>query len=352
LFQKRNFVLRITHRSKFYMGKVIAVCNQKGGTGKTTTAINLAVYLALEERRVLLVDADPQGNATSGLGVDKNVIEKSLYDLLISDEDIASLTHKTAIENLDLVASNIDLIGAEIELVDVDGREGRLKKAIASALDDYDYIIIDCPPSLGLITLNALVATGCVIIPVQCEYYALEGLGQLTNTINLVRDRLNPALEIEGVLLTMADFRTNLTQEVINETRNFFGARVFDTIIPRSIRLSEAPGFGKPIHFYDKSSIGAQKYAALAKEVLTRSEGAAARGGAVVPEDVTAPGGASAPGGAAAAGGTGTSREAATTEQFSVPEEAAVPAPRVEIPQEPEEPVAPCNEGDQAPARD
>ena len=256
------------------MAKVIAICNQKGGTGKTTTSINLAVDLALEGRRVLLVDADPQGNATSGLGIDKNVIEKSLYDLLIGDEDIAAITQKTSTENLDLVASNIDLIGAEIELVDAAGREGRLKKAIASVLDNYDYIIIDCPPSLGLITLNALVAASCVIIPVQCEYYALEGLGQLTNTINLVRDSLNPALEIEGVLLTMADYRTNLTQEVINETRSFFGGRVFETIIPRSIRLSEAPGFGKPIHFYDKNSIGAEKYAALAKEVLARSEGA------------------------------------------------------------------------------
>ena len=257
------------------MAKVIAVCNQKGGTGKTTTSINLAVYLALEGRRVLLVDADPQGNATSGLGIDKNAVEKSLYDLLINDEEIAGIIQKTAVENLDLVASNIDLIGAEVELVEAAGREGRLKKAVASVLDNYDFVLIDCPPSLGLITLNALVASGYVIIPVQCEYYALEGLGQLTNTINLVRDSLNQALEIEGVLLTMADYRTNLTQEVINETRNFFGGRVFETIIPRSIRLSEAPGFGKPIHFYDRNSIGAQKYADLAKEVLSRSEAAA-----------------------------------------------------------------------------
>ena len=254
------------------MAKVIAICNQKGGTGKTTTSINLAVYLALERRRVLLVDADPQGNATSGLGIDKNSVEKSLYDLLISGEGAAAITQKTPVENLWLIASNIDLIGAEVELVDADGREGRLKRALAVVADQYDYILIDCPPSLGLITLNALVSANCVIIPVQCEYYALEGLGQLTSTIGLVKESLNAGLEIEGVLLTMADYRTNLTQEVINETRNFFGDRVFTTIVPRSIRLSEAPGFGKPIYFYDKTSIGAEKYASLAKEVLARSE--------------------------------------------------------------------------------
>jgi len=254
------------------MAKIIAICNQKGGTGKTTTSINLAVYLALEGRRVLLIDADPQGNATSGLGINKNEIPKSLYDLLISGEEIAAVTQETAISNLALVASNSDLIGAEVELVDVEGREGRLKNALTAVSDQYDYVLIDCPPSLGLITLNSLVAANCVIIPVQCEYYALEGLGQLTHTINAVKEHLNPSLEIEGVLMTMADYRTNLTQEVINETRSFFGERVFETIVPRSIRLSEAPGFGKPIHFYDKASIGAQKYAALAAEVLARSE--------------------------------------------------------------------------------
>lgn len=249
------------------MSKIIAICNQKGGTGKTTTAINLSVYLAVDGKRVLLIDADPQGNSTSGLGIDKNAIEKSLYHVLISNSSIKETIQKTSIENLALIPSNIDLIGAEVELIEEDGREIRLKKALADVLNDYDYIIIDCPPSLGLLTLNSLVSATSVIIPVQCEYYALEGLGQLTKTINLIKENLNPGLQIEGVLLTMADFRTNLTTEVINETRNFFQEKVFDTIIPRSIRLSEAPGFGKSIFQYDRNSIGAQKYSALAKEV-------------------------------------------------------------------------------------
>ena len=258
------------------MPKIIAVCNQKGGTGKTTTSINLAVYLAVEGYRVLLIDSDPQGNSTSGLGVDKNSIEKSLYHVLINHEEIKGVILETKIGNLSLVPSNIDLIGAEVELVEEQEREVRLKQALQKILGDFDHIIIDCPPSLGLLTLNSLVAATSVIIPVQCEYYALEGLGQLTKTINLIKENLNPVLEIEGVLLTMADFRTNLTTEVINETRNFFGDRVFETIVPRSIRLSEAPGFGKSIYEYDKNSIGAQKYGALAKEVLgTKDQGIA-----------------------------------------------------------------------------
>ena len=250
------------------MAKIIAICNQKGGTGKTTTSINLAVYLALEGNKVLLIDADPQGNSTSGLGVEKNAIEKSLYHVLISHVDMAEVIVKTAVENLSLVPSNIDLIGAEVELIGEPDREDRLRSAIENIKDNFDYLIIDCPPSLGIITLNSLVAATSVLIPVQCEYYALEGLGQLTKTINLIKENLNPSLKIEGVLLTMADFRTNLTQEVITETRNFFTDRVFDTVIPRSIRLSEAPGFGKSIFQYDKNSIGAQKYNALAREVL------------------------------------------------------------------------------------
>ena len=250
------------------MVKVIAICNQKGGTGKTTTAINLAVFLAVEGKKTLLIDADPQGNSTSGLGIDKNTLEKSLYDVLLNQAAIDDVVVKTEIENLKIIPSNIDLIGAEVELVDTSQREQKLRVALEKTKDNFDYILIDCPPSLGILTLNSLVAASSVLIPVQCEYYALEGLGQLTKTINLIRDNLNPSLKIEGVLLTMADFRTNLTSEVINETRNFFQDRVFETIIPRSIRLSEAPGFGKSIFQYDKNSIGAQKYNALAKEVL------------------------------------------------------------------------------------
>jgi chromosome partitioning protein len=250
------------------MVKVIAICNQKGGTGKTTTSVNLSVYLAMEGSRVLLIDGDPQGNSTSGLGIDKNALEKSLYHVLLSDAEINDVIQKTSIENLKLIPSNIDLIGAEVELIEEPDREKRLRQALQKVSDDFDFVIIDCPPSLGILTLNALVAATSVLIPVQCEYYALEGLGQLTKTIKLIKDNLNPELKIEGVLLTMADFRTNLTTEVINETRNFFQDRVFETIIPRSIRLSEAPGFGKSIFQYDKNSIGAQKYNALAKEVL------------------------------------------------------------------------------------
>ncbi|MFH0940775.1 MAG: AAA family ATPase, partial [Candidatus Omnitrophota bacterium] len=242
------------------MAKVIAICNQKGGTGKTTTSINLSVYLAIEGHRVLLVDADPQGNSTSGLGTDKNALTRSLYHVLLNDAQIKDVMVKTEIENLSLVPSNIDLIGAEVELIEEPDRERRLRTSLAAIGEEFDYVIIDCPPSLGMLTLNALVAATSVLIPVQCEYYALEGLGQLTKTINLIRDNLNPALKIEGVLMTMADFRTNLTSEVITEARNFFSDKVFETIIPRSIRLSEAPGFGKSIFQYDKNSIGAQKY--------------------------------------------------------------------------------------------
>ncbi|OIO36813.1 MAG: sporulation initiation inhibitor Soj [Candidatus Omnitrophica bacterium CG1_02_44_16] len=250
------------------MSKIIAICNQKGGTGKTTTSINLSVYLAIEGHKCLLVDADPQGNSTSGLGIDKNALTISLYHVLLNDAQIKDVMVKTEIENLSLVPSNIDLIGAEVELIEALDRERRLRTSLAAISEEFDYVIIDCPPSLGILTLNALVAATSVLIPVQCEYYALEGLGQLTKTINLIRDNLNPDLKIEGVLLTMADFRTNLTSEVITETRNFFSDKVFETIIPRSIRLSEAPGFGKSIFQYDKNSIGAQKYNALAKEML------------------------------------------------------------------------------------
>jgi len=250
------------------MAKVIALCNQKGGVGKTTTAINLATYLALSGKKILLIDIDPQGNATSGLGIDKHSVKKSIYDILIEDTDPKAVLINTQIENLSLFPSNLNLTGAEVELVGVMGREHRLKKAVAGLLNDFDFILIDCPPSLGLLTINALSAANSVLIPIQCEYYALEGLGQLVNTVNLVKENINPILEIEGVLLTMADYRTKLTNEVISEVKKFFSGKVYETVIPRNIRLAEAPGFGKPIALYDKASIAARKYEDFTNELL------------------------------------------------------------------------------------
>jgi len=250
------------------MGKVLAICNQKGGTGKTTTAVNLAAALAEQGKKILVIDMDPQGNATSGLGVNKNEIQNSAYEVVLNKVPAAQATYKTVINGLELIPCNIHLTGAEIELVGVLSRENRLKKSIAEIKDKYDFIIIDSPPSLGLLTLNALVAATGIIIPIQCEFYALEGVSQLLNTVTLIRDGLNSGLEIEGVVLTMADFRTNLTVEVINEIRNYFKEKVYQTIIPRNIRLSEAPSYGKPINLYDSSSVGAKKYAELAAEVI------------------------------------------------------------------------------------
>lgn len=250
------------------MGKVIAICNQKGGTGKTTSAINIAVYLSLAKKRVILIDLDPQANATSGLGISKNTVEKSSYNILINEISIGEILINTQIDNLFLAPSSLDLTGAEIELVGALGRENRLKKAISFEKDNFDFIIIDSPPSLGLLTINALCAADTVLIPVQCEYYALEGLTQLSNTVNLVKNNLNPALTIEGVFLTMADFRTNLSREVIKEVRAYFKDKVYKSVIPRSIRLSEAPSFGKPIALYDHNSIGARKYEELTLEIL------------------------------------------------------------------------------------
>lgn len=250
------------------MGKVISICNQKGGVGKTTTAINTSTYLALANKRVLLIDIDPQANATSGLGIDKTKVEKSIYDVLINDADIEETIQNIVVSNIDIIPSNTDLTGAEVELVPLLSREYRLNKALTNIKDRYDFIIIDCPPSLGLLTINALTASDSTLIPIQCEYYALEGLSQLLNTVNLIKDNLNPKLEIEGVLLTMADYRTNLTSEVIKEARNFFKDKVYDTVIPRNIRLSEAPSFGKPIHLYDEHSAGALMYLRLSKEML------------------------------------------------------------------------------------
>jgi chromosome partitioning protein len=238
------------------MAKIITICNQKGGTGKTTTTVNLSAALAELGKKVLMVDMDPQGNATSGVGVNKNKIVASQAII------------KNILPNFDMIPCNIHLTGAEIELVGLLSRETRLKKALIEITGAYDFIIIDSPPSLGLLTLNSLVAAHSILIPIQCEFYALEGVSQLLNTISLIREGLNPGLEIEGVLMTMADYRTNLTNEVINEIKNYFKDKVYQTVIPRNVRLSEAPSHGKPINRYDSTSIGAKTYADLAREVL------------------------------------------------------------------------------------
>jgi len=250
------------------LARIIAICNQKGGVAKTTTSINLSSYLAASGKKTLLIDLDPQSNATSGIGIDKHSVTASIYNVLHEHTSLESIVKQTQVEGLYIAPSNLDLTGAEVELVNAMSREYRLKKAIEQVNANYDFIIIDCPPSLGLLTINALTAAGSVIIPIQCEYYALEGLSQLTNTINLITNNLNNDLKVEGVLLTMADYRTNLTKEVIEEVKKFFGDKVYNAIIPRSIKLTEAPGFGKPILVYDKNSNGASAYENLAKEVL------------------------------------------------------------------------------------
>ena len=253
------------------MSKVVSVCNQKGGTGKTTTSVNMSYALASRGKKVLLIDTDPQGNATSGVGVNKNVLTHSVYDVLLNKTSAEETMVKNVFPSLDIIPCNINLTGAEIELVGALSRETRLKRAIEPIKDRYDYIFIDCPPSLGLLTLNGLVASNSIIIPIQCEFYALEGVSQLLNTLNLIKDGLNQSLFIEGVLLTMADYRTNLTNEVINEIKSYFKEKVYEAVIPRNIRLSEAPSFGKPILCYDPQSIGAKKYEELACEFLKRN---------------------------------------------------------------------------------
>ncbi|HHH7122522.1 TPA: ParA family protein [Listeria monocytogenes] len=250
------------------MSKVIALANQKGGVGKTTSSVNLSSSLAFLGKKVLLVDIDPQGNASSGVGVNKGEIEHCIYDVLVDDVAIQDVLQKTDLDNLNVIPATIQLAGAEVELVPAISREIRLKKAIDSIRDDYDYVIIDCPPSLGLLTLNALTAADSVLIPVQCEYYALEGLSQLLNTIRIVQKHLNEDLQIEGVLLTMLDARTNLGIQVIEEVKKYYQNKVFNTIIPRNVRLSEAPSHGKPILLYDAKSKGAEVYLELAKEVV------------------------------------------------------------------------------------
>jgi chromosome partitioning protein len=251
------------------VGKVISIANQKGGVGKTTTSVNLGACMANIGHTVLLVDIDPQGNATSGVGIEKADVDQCIYDVLVDDVDASLVIRPTSVENLDCIPSTIQLAGAEIELVPTISREVRLKRALEKIKNNYDYIIIDCPPSLGLLTLNALTASDSVMIPVQCEYYALEGLSQLLNTVRLVQKHLNHELKVEGVLLTMLDARTNLGIQVIEEVKKYFQDKVYKTIIPRNIRLSEAPSHGEPIIVYDPKSRGAEMYLDLAKEVVT-----------------------------------------------------------------------------------
>jgi chromosome partitioning protein len=251
------------------MARVVAIANQKGGVGKTTTAINLGASLAVAEQRTLIIDIDPQGNATSGLGVDRRGSLPTIYDVLVGGTPVQACARSNVhFPFLSLVPSNRDLVGAEIELVDRPGRERVLAEALETIEDDYDYVLVDCPPSLGLLTLNTLTAADSVLIPIQCEFYALEGLSQLLNTVRVIQRGLNPKLEIEGVLLTMYDRRLNLSKQVADEARGYFGAKVFDTSIPRNVRLAEAPSFGQPIVTYDVLSAGAQSYLSVAEEML------------------------------------------------------------------------------------
>lgn len=254
------------------MAKVIAIANQKGGVGKTTTTVNLSSCLAAKGKRVLVIDIDPQGNTTSGLGISKKSLKKSIYDVLINDETIQEVTIRTEYDNLFICPSNIQLAGAEIELVSILAREYRLKNALIEVRDSFDYIIMDCPPSLGLLTINAFSSADSILVPIQCEYYALEGLSQLTNTIKQVKKALNPDLDLEGVLLTMFDARTNLAIQVVAEVKKYFPRKVFKTVIPRNVRLSEAPSYGQPIIVYDPRSRGAECYIELAEEIIEYTE--------------------------------------------------------------------------------
>lgn len=255
------------------MGRIIAIANQKGGVGKTTTAINLSACLAEAGKKVLTIDMDPQGNTTSGLGVDKNAVENTVYELILEETDIEDAIVNTEFEQLSVIASNIDLAASEIELIGVEGKEFILKKAVEKIRENYDFIIIDCPPSLNMLTINAMTTADTVLVPIQCEYYALEGLSQLLHTVNLVKTRLNPNLEMEGVVFTMYDARTNLSLQVVENVKNNLNQTIYKTIIPRNIRLAEAPSHGLPINVYDSRSTGAESYRMLAQEVIRRGEG-------------------------------------------------------------------------------
>ena len=254
------------------MGSIISISNQKGGVGKTTTAINLSACLAEKGKKVLTVDIDPQGNTSSGLGLDKNAVENTSYDLLISDIDIHDCIHESLIDNLSVIPSNIDLSGAEIELIEFEDREFLLKNKLDQVRDEYDFIIIDCPPSLNMLTINAMAASDSAIVPIQCEYYALEGLSQLIKTVNLVNEHLNPDFKIEGIVFTMFDSRTNLSEQVVDAVKENLYQRAYKTMIPRNVRLAEAPSYGLPITEYDSRSAGASAYRSLADEILADYE--------------------------------------------------------------------------------
>ena len=270
--KKDDLIMKCPKERSTKMGRIIAIANQKGGVGKTTTAINLSASLASLGKKVLAIDMDPQGNMSSGLGVDKNEVEKTVYDLIIGNIGIEECIYEEVIENLDVLPSNIDLSAAEIELIGVDNKEYILRDEVNKVKEKYDFIIIDCPPALSMLTINAMTTSDSVLVPIQCEYYALEGLSQLIHTIELVQERLNPELEIEGVVFTMYDARTNLSLQVVENVKDNLNQNIYKTIIPRNVRLAEAPSYGMPINLYDPKSKGTESYLLLAEEVINKGE--------------------------------------------------------------------------------